>query len=253
MVIIGICGGIGHGKTTLAEAFGRIEPQSVHLESFEVIAEVIDAWLMRSPSLPSPHDLNAVNAWVQLLPDILAQVVHVTTRPEVLAFGPNDIAAHAEFYEKLLIFLESVQKNPALLNTRISATNKAQFRPLLQWLGGYLVMMVDPGIWYKELMRRTAAAEKQGIRLCTIGGVRYLTDAELVRRGGGFIVSVRRPLLGDLEMSDPTERERKKIRVDITVVNDAGLKELARCARQIYADIRLGKPQKRYAATDIHV
>ncbi len=252
MIILGITGSIGHGKSSLAEAFAGVEPQSVHLESFEVIAEVINAWQARTPILPGPHDIETLNQWVQLLPDVLTQTVHVSVDPAQLALKLDDISAHSELYEKLFLYLRTGQQHPELLHATISSENKYLYRPLLQWLGGYLVAKVDPGIWYRELMRRTSDAKAQGTKLSTIGGVRYPSDAEIVRTGGGHIIAINRPLLVDQDTRDPTERERKKIKPDSTVVNNAGLSELAACARQIFADLQLGKLHKQYVASDTH-
>jgi hypothetical protein len=251
MVIIGITGGIGHGKSTLAEAFGRVEPRSKHLESFELIAEVVNAWHMRTTAPPNPHELSQVNDWLNLLPEILEQVVHQHVDPATLQFGIGDIGAQPEFYEKLFTHLQNVQKRPDLLTGRLTNINKADYRAILQWLGGYLVVKVDSGIWYKELMRRAAQAAAEGMQLCTIGGLRYPSDADIVHAGGGYILVVHRPLMSEQDLTDPTERERYKIQPDITVVNNAGVQELVTCAQSIYTDIKLGKLQSKYVASDL--
>lgn len=250
MVIIGITGGIGHGKSTMADAFGRVEPRSRHLESFTVIAEVVNAWHKQTKAVPNPHKLDQVNYWIQLLPGILAQTVHEQVNPASLQFGLKEVAAQPEFYEKLFTHLQNLKKRPDLLTSQLTELNKAEYRPILQWLGGYLVARVDPGIWYKELMRRAAGFSAEGGQLCTIGGLRYPSDAAIVRSGGGYILLIHRPLMNELDLTDPTERERYKIQPDITVVNDAGMPELLACAQSIYTDIRLGKVQSRYVTSD---
>jgi hypothetical protein len=164
MIIIGITGGIGHGKTTLAQALARVEPQSVHLETSDVIAEVIYAWHAQTTHLPNPHKVEEVNQWLDLLPNILASVVHEQVSAESLHFTMQDITNQPALYDKLFVHLQTLEKNPGLLSTRINDGNKLQYRAILQWLGGYLVKKVDPGIWYRELMRRAKSAEQQGKR-----------------------------------------------------------------------------------------
>jgi len=253
MVIIGITGGIGHGKSTMAEAFGRVEPRSRHLESFTVIAEIVNAWHRQTRAVPNPHKLDQVNYWVQLLPNILAQTVHEQVNPASLQFSLKDVAAQPEFYEKLFTHLQTLQKRPDLLTGQLSEINKAEYRPILQWLGGYLVARIDSGIWYKEVMRRAAQAATEGVQLCTIGGLRYPSDAAIVRAGGGYILLIHRPLMNEQDLTDPTERDRYKIQPDITVVNDAGIPELVTCAQSIYTDIKLGKLQVRYVTSDVEL
>jgi len=251
MIIFGITGSIGHGKSTLAEAFGRIEPRSKHLETFDIIAEVVYAWHSQTSAVPNPHDLNQVNEWLQLLPGVLSRIVHQEIDPARLHFGLSDVATQPEFYEKLFTHLLNVQKDPSLLTSRVNEANKERYRPILQWLGGYLVAKVDSGIWYKELMRRTAQASAEGALLCTISGLRYQSDADIVHAGGGYVLLVSRPLTGDKDLTDPTERERYKIQPDITVINNAGLPELVTCAQSIYTDIKLGKLRSRYVTSDL--
>lgn len=251
MIIFGITGAIGHGKSTLAEAFGRVEPNSRHLESFTVVAEVISKWHAATSHPPNPHELTEVNNWLTLLPPILEQTVQLKIDPAQLAVTMDAIVAQPDQYEKLFTHLQNVQANPGLLSIPITEQTKDQFRPILQWLGGYLVARVDPGVWYNEVMRRVKQAEEEGVVLCTIGGVRYPTDAEIVRQGGGRIILIHRPLIGERDFADPTERERIHIHPDVTIVNDAGLAELVMVTQRLYADIKLGRLKATYDANNI--
>lgn len=251
MIIFGITGAIGHGKSTLAESFRKVEPNSRHLESFTVIADVIDAWHAQTTKIPNPHDLAQVNNWLTLLPPILSQYVHEDIDATQLTFTMNDIMANPGHYEKLFVHIQNIQKNPGLLNSHVTDLNKEYYRPLLQWLGGYMVTKVDSAIWYNEIMRKVQQLKSEGVVLCTIGGVRYPKDAEIVRLGGGSIILIHRPLIGEQDMSDPTERERTRIKPDITVLNDAGLVELVQVAQRIYADVKLGRVRHQYEAVNV--
>lgn len=249
MIIFGITGAIGHGKSTLAEAFGRVEVNSRHLEAFTVIAEVIEKWQSLTTHVPNPHDLTEVNNWLALLLPVLKEVVDETVDPLKLAITTNDIMAQPELYEKLFTHLQNLKNNPGLLMTRITEANKDSFRPILQWLGGFLVTKVDQGVWFNEVMKRAVQAKDEGVQICTIGGVRFPSDADIVRQYGGKIILIHRPLVGERDFADPTERERIHIQPDITIVNDAGLKELVMVAQRVYADIQLGRLKTRYDAT----
>ncbi|SRR6266567_1367634 len=251
MVIIGITGAIGHGKSTLAREFGQVEPLSRHMESFEIVAEVADRWHLHTAILPNPHKLEEVNLWLQMLPVILEEVVHERVEPRSLYFGMEDVTAQPELYEKLFTHIENLKQHPELLQNHINEFNKAAYRPILQWLGGYLVLKVDPGIWYKELMRRAEQANLEGMALCTIGGLRYPTDAEIVRASGGYILAIHRPMLGEQDAADLTERQRSKIRPDVTILNNASVVELQKVAWHVYDDIMLGKLKTNYAATEM--
>src|ERR1700744_4699532 len=101
MTIFGITGAIGHGKSTLAEAFGQVEPNSRHFESFTLIADVVEAWQRETQKLPNPHDLTEVNNWLTLLPPILAEHVHEMVDVNRLSFTMQDISTNPYQYEKL--------------------------------------------------------------------------------------------------------------------------------------------------------
>src|ERR1035437_4476429 len=249
MIIIGMTGSIGHGKTTLSQAFSKAEPKSINFESFLVISEVVSAWHKQTTHSPNPDNIDEVNQWVALLPNILTTVVHKDIDQNSLQFSAKDIKSDPELYDKLFTHIKAIVKNPGLLNTPITPENKPMFRPILQWLGGYLVTRVDPGIWYKEIMRRAKQAETEGIKLCTVGGLRFPTDAEIIRSGGGYVIHIQRPAISDLDITDPTERERNDIKADTLVINDAGLNEVTTCAQRILNDIESGKIQTKYVAS----
>lgn len=251
MTIIGITGGIGHGKSTFAEALAQAEPNSRHLESFVLIAEVVEAWNAQTTAPPNPHDLKQVNNWLQLLPPILQQIVHVNVDPAALQLDLAGITAQPELYDKLFTHLQSLHDNVGLLRENITPSSKPRFRPILQWVGGYMVNKVDPGIWYNELMRRAEQAKAEGVQLCTLTGVRFPKEAEIIHKAGGYIVHIHRPLVGEQDRSDPTERERFRIQPDVTIINDAGLTELVTIAHRMYADMLLGRLKQRYVATDM--
>ena len=234
MIIIGLTGGIGHGKSTFAKYLANNARRHGHWESGEVIAEV--ATLLRSSGITSPQavSLEAINDWLRPLPTILEQTVHLQiTTPIVLT--QSDLAGSRDHFTRLLEYLQTIQAEPWRQHEPITSTNKEHVRPLLQWLGGYLAKTVSADIWYEEIVRRVQA--NPDLQLATIGGVRFPADAKCVRAAGGKIINIIRPQLGQTDLQDLTERERSLIRVDSIVYNDASLAQLAACAQQVYADL----------------
>ncbi len=250
MIIIGIAGGIGYGKTTLAEALISIEPRSLHLETSTVIAEVINNWQSRAKSTPDPNDVAAINEWLSLLPDVLEQVVHIKPEQPLIELNKNGSVMHAESNEKLFVFLRQSQKDQTLGQTQITADNKSEYRALLQWLGGYVQLKLPRGIWFHELIRRAASAAEHGKKLCVVSGVRFPADVEVIHDAGGFVILVERPSVAAIDTTDPTERERSRLQIDTRLVNDAGIDELKQCAQRIYADIKRHKLRKFYEAAN---
>lgn len=248
MIILGLTGAIGHGKTTLADDLAACAGSAVHLESSDLIIEVANALRAQSGPLPKGDSIEAINTWLQPLAAILKQHVHCETSASAIMLSEQRTREHPDYYDKLFAYFRDLKKTPALQAAPITTTNKADFRSLLQWLGGYLVKMADDGVWYDELIRRAKTSE---VELVTIGGVRFPGDAERVRAAGGLVVEISRPELATADKTDLTERERAQIRPDVHLYNDGSLTQLKSLAAVLYADLRTGQPGAVYRASEV--
>jgi len=246
MILLGITGAIGHGKSTFAQALQNAEPDSIHLESHHLIAEVIDKWHTKLTKPIKAGDYDSLNKWLVTLVPIIKEVTHQTTKS--ITITRDVIAADPIEYQKLLEHLDRLVKEPALAQQKITDSNKADYRPILQWVGGYFVTQVYPGIWFEELVRRAQAAGQKGTSLAIISAIRFPSDARIIQAAGGSIIQIIRPELEEKDLTDPTERERKQIQVDITVSNNGSLKNLEAVAKKVLNDIRKRTVQTSYAA-----
>lgn len=240
MLLIGMTGPISHGKTTFASALAEQEPLTIHLESSLVIAQVANAMHMALTKVPDPYDINSLNDWLKFLPAILEETVHITTSFERLKLDQTQVEQHPIEYQKLIMHVENLRRNPQMARQAITIDNKENYRPFLQWIGGYLVQRIDAGIWYNQIVRLVKDAESTGCQLCIVGGLRYPTDAAILRNAGGIIVKVYRPGHLQNDMLDPTERERDNIPVDCTIMSNGTVEEAKRCAAVFLNDVRQG-------------
>jgi hypothetical protein len=238
MIVIGLTGPIGHGKTTFATALEHIEPHVRHFESSEVIAEVADAWHQTLDVAIDPASPESLNHALQSLPEVVQHVAGIACTFEQIRLDPDQLASHPVEYEKLLLHAAALQANPQLAARTVTEENKESYRPILQWLGGYLVARVDKGIWYKEIARRIERSRSEGCGLAIVGGLRYPNDAAILRQCNAKILKIYRPDYGQEDALDPTERDRNAITVDATIVNDGTLEQLVPCAKQVLKDIR---------------
>jgi hypothetical protein len=87
--------------------------------------------------------------------------------------------------------------------------------------------------------------------LCLVGGLRYPTDAAILRGAGAIIVKVYRPGHLQSDMLDPTERERQNIQVDCTIMSNGSVADVKEFARRFYADLQAGKLQHIYRTAEI--
>lgn len=246
MILIGMTGPIGHGKTTFARALEKIVPETVHLESSMVIAEVANGLHASTTKLPDRDDLDSINEWLRALPDVIMNTVHAHCEYSQLKIDRYEAERHPIEYEKLFLHIENLTRNPHLATQKITKENKETYRPILQWLGGYLVKKVDSGIWYKEVIRRAHEAERQGCKICVIGGLRFPSDATLLRQAGGTIVKVFRPGHLQYDMLDPTERERDNIEVDTKIISAGTIEDMDGCAARVLSDIQAKKLERSY-------
>ncbi|HET7320121.1 MAG TPA: hypothetical protein VFI84_00875 [Candidatus Saccharimonadales bacterium] len=249
MIVVGITGGIGHGKTTFADYLAGNARKAEHLESSDVILEVANALRHESPVHPKPDNLAAINRWLMPLMNIIPACVHCASQNFVLPITPAMVADEPLNYTKLFEYLKQMAAEPTLQTVEITKQNRQQFRSLLQWLGGYLVKKVDEGIWYDEIVRRIRNLSQNGTEIVIVGGVRFPGDAERLRNAGGAIVEIRRPSVAEVDVKDLTERERNLIVPDTVVVNDGSLADLAQCAPRVYRGLQLRELEPTYYAS----
>lgn len=249
MTIVGVTGDIGHGKSTFAADLASFAESSQAFESSDIIMEVANQ-LRAKTSIQSPRTLEEVNDWLQPLPSILKTVVHQDVPFELVEVRQVDIKDDPASYAKLFDYLELIKQHPQLAATDLTPENKAQVRPLLQWLGGYLVKKVDNKIWYKEIVSRISYLPP--VELVTVGGLRYLSDAESIREIGGHILAVYRPDQGTLDANDVTEQQRAQIQPDSTIVNDGSLEDLRYCASVVLTDLKAQRLQGLYSAGELN-
>lgn len=248
MIILGITGPIGHGKTTFADMINEIEPSTVHMESGLIIAEVADALHAYIPTPIQADDIDWINEWLRSLPAILKNIVHIDCDEKDVQFSSEQVQSNSVEYQKLVEHVESLYRDPDLAKQKITIENKKQYRSILQWLGGYLVNHVDSGIWYNEVARRAKLAEIDGIKLCLVGGLRFPADAEIMKAAGAKIAKIYRPEKVEADSTDPTERERNAIRSDTIVINNGNLENLRDLAKRFFADLETNKLKPTYVA-----
>ncbi len=246
MLIVGITGPIGHGKSAFADALAELVPSTVHFEAGLVVSEVAQALQDALHDIPDPYNVEALNSWLHTLPAILLNTVHVRCAFKDIELHQKEMERHPIEYQKLILHVENLKRNPKMLDMKITPENKENFRPLLQWLGGYLVQKLDAGIWYNEILRRVNDVGAAGGELCIIGGLRYPTDAAILRSAGATIINIYRPGHLQSDTLDPTERERDNIQADCTIMSNGTLEDLKECAKQVLADLRVNELNKTY-------
>jgi energy-coupling factor transporter ATP-binding protein EcfA2 len=248
--LIGISGPIGSGKSTVAACLATMQPDHALYETWYVVAEIATAFNealkaeLAYETTNNPIDLaNQVLIW---LPDAISEHLHHDVVWNQLAFSKLDTLTKPETFEKLFDYLTMVENKPSLLTTELTDETKETFRPLLQWLGNYLVVKLSKTIWYDELLRRIDLRDPT-TSLVIISGVRYPSDAEMVRSHGGRILSVERPG-HDLETNDPTETKRADIKADSRIINNGTPDQLQVMVESLWNDIAAGRLEPAYSA-----
>jgi hypothetical protein len=248
VIITGITGSIHHGKTTFADLLADQSRSAIHVESWELVAEVANALHGANGLQPAADDIAAINEWLVPLADIVATHMHTRLDFTDIRLTSERLQEHPEYYAKLFDYLRAMAASSELANTDITIETKEVFRPLLQWLGGYLVIVAGSGVWYDEIIRRLTNLRALGYDLATVGGVRYPGDAERLRNAGGIILQIERPNLPTQDARDLTERERSLIQPDAVIRNNGSLEQLAICAKTVYRDLSLRQLYSEYDA-----
>jgi hypothetical protein len=248
--LLGITGAIGSGKTTFADCLMKIEPSHAFYDTSMLVAEVADVFnkalkaeLVYDTANQPIEIANQVLIW---LPDAMSEILHYDVVWNQLAITKHQALARPEHYEKLLLYLTQTEKKPKILDKPITPRNKGDYRALLQWLGNYLVVKVSKTIWYDEIMRRIDLRDSDK-NMVLVAGVRYPSDAEVVRAHGGQIIGVERPGI-ESQATDATEVERRNIKPDIVVSNNGSLTELEQLAEAVWRDIGAGVRYATYTA-----
>ncbi|MDB5184483.1 MAG: hypothetical protein JWN38_291 [Candidatus Saccharibacteria bacterium] len=253
MKIIAIGGQIGSGKTTLAEMLCDINAsQTLHLETSAVVVELAEHF----NALLTGFDFQAPRA--QLVSNTNDALIAFMAYLQPMTFQELDLRdvqldqaemiAEPEWYAKLFAYYDRVAENPALINTPISSRNKDDYRPLLQWIGGFFLHRIDPLLWYKELMRRIHEFGDD-ITLVALTAVRTPAEADYIKSQGGVVCIIERDL-PDADRSDVTERHVSEIVPDIRVINNRGLPELQALAQNLYGDILAANTISEYRGSD---
>ena len=243
MILLGITGPIGHGKSTLADFFAQAEPDAIHLESSQLIAEVANELNKHyTLAMPQPDDLVSTNFWLSHLPPIIAKRTHFQMFNSV-ALTEEAVTNDPTCFAKLWEYISLCHSDPSLLDQPITTVNKGEYRSILQWLGSYGERYIQSGLWYTELVHRAKSSNKS---LAIIGGVRFVSDARAIQSAGGIVVAIERLNLTEQDLDDPTESERRKILNSTIIVNNGSLEQLYQCAKTILKDIKINQIQKQY-------
>ncbi len=240
---IGLTGAIKHGKSTIAEQLHNFESNSVLLETGTLIVEVADAMHKVIPQPIDPQNIDWVNTWLAELPSILRTSAHIDVDTEAVQITAQKVYEKPLEFQKLFTHTAELAQDHSELSKPVTAQTKSSHRPFLQWLGGYTVMNIDTGIWYNELLRR---ADATTALLRIVSGLRFKSDELVIRQAGGYIVKVVRPDAPEVDLSDPTERERESITADSIIINNGDVIELQASTYEFLNDLRAGSPKSVY-------
>lgn len=257
MIVVGLTGGMGQGKSTVGEMLRGLAKvdYKADLESSYPITEVANEWMETWPKpLKFPLDgnvINLANELIENLPPILQRITGKTA--EVKALQIKNEEASFELHNRLIRYLVkwtllSDHERVVQLPTPIDPDNKGLHRALFQWIGGVTVAVVSPTIWSDLLDHRIKQLSERGYKLVTVGGIRYSHDAEMIHANNGLVLRVARP--NSDESSDVTEISMNHIMPDAQLYNDGSLEQLEKVVRGLWRDLQTGETKPEYQASE---
>ncbi len=251
MILVGLSGGIGQGKSTVGKMLrqlGKVGPDC-DLESSYVVTDVLNAWLIEWPQpLDRSTDLiDLANQLIQLLPEVVSSFspYRVTADDLQILRTDSSRAANAKLMEYLQNRRQSNNENVEF-PLPLTPENKGLHRDLMQWIGAVMVEKVNGRFWSDITGARVDQLKAVGHDCVTVGGIRSEGDAAMIRERGGVVVRVLRP--GATADNDPTETWMNSWKADVEVINNGSLEELHQTVQNFWDDLGAGKVKPAYQA-----
>lgn len=255
MIVIGLTGGMGQGKSTVGAKLRELAgvDYKADLEFSFPITEVANQWLS---TWPEPLVLNPdqtiedlANKLIETLPAALDQWTGRSVSTDKLRVASRDESY--KLHERLIIYLHEwlaleSEERKVQLPLPIVPVNKTLHRSLLQWLGGAMIELVHPNIWADVIDRRIKQLDGRGYSLVTVGGIRYQQDMTMIHNNGGLILRIVRP--NTLTSSDVTESAMQHVQADVELQNNGTLQDLELVVGELWQDLQAGKTKKQYTA-----
>ncbi len=246
MLLLSITGAIGHGKSSLAEAFLKCDETAVHTETSQLISEFAN---QVKQTIPTKADVTSVNQWLEDIQPKIDIFFGIKSNFGDLKLAPNANFSSPEF-SKLQEYIKSSANSSSFRAEIISPDNKEAHRAILQWFGGYFTEKISNTIWADTALTRAVNAKASGCQLYIIGGMRFPSQIETVRQAGGLIIEIQRPGLEEKDVTDPTERERHNIKPDIKIINNGSVNDLQETAKKIFKDVKHNKIKSIYYSSN---
>ncbi len=249
--IICATGRIDSGKSQFCDLLREEEKSSIGFESGALVTELANECntylhLERQKITDGDNFFRAFNQALERLHENHAKLL-----PESVAFNASDLLTHPEQFKRLSEYVEFIRVQPELLKQRITADNKDTYRPLLSWLGGYLVFKASPTVWFDEIGRRIKHFQPAP-KLFTVNALRYPADEKTMRdfaaANGHQCIVIELQRAGTQEGTDVTEASRAGVHADVVIVNNGTLDQLRKVAHQLLKDAAKNKLEPTYSA-----
>jgi hypothetical protein len=250
MIVVGLSGGMGQGKSTVGKILRKLAevgPEN-DLENSYIISDVLNAWLAVWPKdIKREADVvDEANLLIELLPPIMTQKSGKPVAADQLKITRTEasLAANA----KLLSYLKAwrlAEDVTLRFPLPIAPENKHMHRELMQWIGANAVERVDKQFWSDMMGKQLDGLAKSGAPLVTVGGIRSKGDADMIHAHKGVILEVMR---AETRVDSDTTEMWNDWQPDIEIHNNGTLEQLEAAVAILWQDLQSGKTQKEYKA-----